>query len=99
MKKLVVLSGGAMCLLSACVSPVDIGGDPSLRGLGKVPENVRAIAAPYQDLSDVRINKADGCFVYRHKGPVETTYLPLRAAKGQPICTKRDKPAEEPAAT
>ena len=55
---------------------------------------MRAIAGPGQDLSDVRINNADGCFVYRYNGPVETTYLPLRNRKGQPICAKRDTPAE-----
>ena len=93
MKKLVLLSGGAVLLLSACVSPEGVSSDPSMRSLGEVPENVRAIAAPYQDLSDVRINASDGCFVYRHSGPVETTYLPLRNKKGQPICAKRDAPA------
>ena len=94
MKKLVVLSGVTVCLLSACVSPEGGASDANSRGFAEVPENVAAIAAPGQDLSNVRINNADGCFVYRHQGPVETTYLPLRNRKGQPICAKRDAPAE-----
>ncbi len=94
MKKLVVLSSAAACLLSACVSPEASGGDPNSRGFAEVPESVAAIAAPGQDLNNVRMNNSDGCFVYRHQGPVETTYLPLRNRKGQPICAKRDAPAE-----
>ncbi|WP_248368167.1 hypothetical protein [Aliiroseovarius sp. S1339] len=94
MKKLVLFSGAAVALLSACVSPEGVSGNSNTRSFAEVPENVRAIAGPGQDLSDVRINNADGCFVYRHQGPVETTYLPLRNRKGQPICAKRDEPAE-----
>ncbi|MCI2394458.1 hypothetical protein [Aliiroseovarius sediminis] len=94
MKKLVIMTGAALVSLSACVSPEGVSGGVDTRSMGQVPENVRAIAAPYQDLSDVRINEADGCFVYRHQGPVETTYLPLRNRKGQPICVKREESAE-----
>lgn len=94
MKKMVFLSGSAVLLLSACVSPEGVSGNTNTRSFAEVPENVRAIAGPGQDLSDVRINNADGCFVYRYNGPVETTYLSLRNRKGQPICAKRDTPAE-----
>ncbi|SEV96503.1 hypothetical protein SAMN05444851_0580 [Aliiroseovarius sediminilitoris] len=89
MKKLGILSSAAVVTLSACVNPEGVGGNATSRPLNPVPENVRAIAAPYQDLSDVQINASDGCFVYRHQGPVEATYLPLRNRAGQPICTKR----------
>ena len=95
MKKLGILTGAVVVSLSACVSPEGASGGADTRSFGSVPENVRAIAAPGQDLSDVRLNNSDGCFVYRYQGPVETTYLPLRNRKGQPICAKRD---EAPAA-
>lgn len=91
MKKLLILPGLAACFLSACVSQQSVSDDPSMRSLPEIPENVKAIAAPGQDLSDVRINAEDGCFVYRHNGPVETTYLPLTNRKGQPICAKREE--------
>ncbi|UWQ14737.1 hypothetical protein K3556_02250 [Aliiroseovarius sp. M344] len=95
MKKLSILSSAVVVSLSACVSSEGVSGNTNTRAMGAVPENVRAIAAPGQDLSDVRLNNTDGCFVYRYQGPVETTYLPLRNRKGQPICAKRE---ETPAA-
>jgi hypothetical protein len=30
----------------------------------------------------------DGCYWYRHIGPVETTMLPLLTVEGRPICTQ-----------
>ncbi|MGH1368046.1 MAG: hypothetical protein ACRBCL_05470 [Maritimibacter sp.] len=54
----------------------------------EVPEGVLEIAAPYQDLTAVKIDPVDGCYVYRHVGPVETTFLPLRATNGRPICSR-----------
>lgn len=56
--------------------------------LVELPEQVLALAAPFQDLSAVKIDPTDGCYVYRHVGPVETTYLPLRSTAGRPICTR-----------
>ncbi len=55
--------------------------------IAELPEGVLAIAAPYQDLSAVRIDPETGCYVYRHIGPVENTFLPLRTPEGGPICT------------
>lgn len=55
-----------------------------------VPENVVAIAAPYQDVSTARVLSRDGCYWYLHPGPVETTLLPLRTRDGRPICTARE---------
>ncbi|MEI4234759.1 hypothetical protein [Roseovarius sp. D22-M7] len=51
-----------------------------------VPEEVIALAAPYQDVATARLLPRDGCYWYRHEGPVETTLLPLRTADGRPIC-------------
>lgn len=53
-----------------------------------LPEDVVAIAAPNQDLTSVRLRPEDGCYWYRHIGPVETTLLPLRNVEGRPICTR-----------
>ncbi|MCA0871404.1 hypothetical protein LCL97_11250 [Seohaeicola saemankumensis] len=56
-----------------------------------MPDNIRAIAAPHQDLTAVRIDPADGCYNYRHDGPVEVTYIPLRSVNGNPICSRAPK--------
>lgn len=58
-----------------------------------LPEAVIALAAPYQDLRTARLMPEDGCYWYRHAGPVELTMLPLRTAEGRPICTQ---PRTEP---
>ena len=55
---------------------------------GTLPESVSSIAAPWQDLRSARLRPADGCFWYTHRGPVETTELPLRTRAGNPICTR-----------
>ncbi|MEJ6404990.1 hypothetical protein [Yoonia sp. 2307UL14-13] len=69
------------------------GRDPSL--LRTVPEGVISIAAPNQNLDEVRINPADGCYEYLYRGPVETTFLPLRTPDGRPICNpKEESPTE-----
>jgi hypothetical protein len=52
-----------------------------------IPEQVAALAAPYQDVSTARLLPRDGCYWYLHQGPVETTLLPLRTIDGRPICT------------
>ncbi|SHF12796.1 hypothetical protein SAMN05444279_1186 [Ruegeria intermedia] len=80
----------AAVLLSvgACTETASMSGASAPRDLAKVPEGVIAIAAPGQDLSAVRIMPEDGCYWYRHVGPVETTYLPLRTVDGRPICAR-----------
>ena len=88
MRTSVWLWGGATLLLAACDGFEGGFGDPSGQFISELPEGVLAIAAPYQDLKAVRIDAADGCYVYRHVGPVETTFLPLRAVNGRPICTR-----------
>ncbi|MDA7423469.1 hypothetical protein [Thalassococcus lentus] len=72
--------------LAACEPvPGDAG---ATGGIVTVPESVSSIAAPFQDLTTARIRSEDGCYWYTHKGPVETTQLPLRTKAGNPICTK-----------
>lgn len=77
------LTAVLMALAACTASPTatNANGD-----LVKLPEEVAALAAPHQDLTAVRLNPEDNCFWYRHVGPVENTYLPLRTKSGQPIC-------------
>ena len=79
--------GGAL-LLAACETTTT-GSSTTPEGfIAELPEAVLELAAPYQDLSAVRIDPASGCYVYRHVGVVETTFLPLRTREGRPICTR-----------
>ncbi|CUH66167.1 hypothetical protein TG4357_02275 [Thalassovita gelatinovora] len=86
MKARVWIIGCATVLVAACEN----GQSSSSEGgfYKELPEGVRAIAATNQDLTAVRIDPADGCYVYRYVGPVETTFLPLRTADGRPICSR-----------
>lgn len=59
----------------------------------ELPEGVLAIVATNQDLTAVKIEPSDGCYVYRHVGPVETTFLPLLTSDGRPICTVLPDPS------
>ncbi|WP_136440157.1 hypothetical protein [Pacificoceanicola onchidii] len=77
----------ALLGLAAC-EPVPGGDGAPTGGIVTVPDSVSSIAAPFQDLTTARINPTDGCFWYTHKGPVETTQLPLRTSAGNPICTR-----------
>lgn len=54
---------------------------------GNVSEAVAALAAPDQDVATARLMPSDGCYWYEHRGPVETTLLPLRTVGGNPICS------------
>jgi len=53
----------------------------------ELPEGVRALIAPGQDTTTARI-ESDGCYWYLHRGPVETTYIPLETRDGRMICTR-----------
>ncbi len=88
MKKIVWLLGCAPLLLSACEEFDGAASPASGQFLTEVPESVRTLAAPNQDLQSVRLDTARGCYVYRYQGPVETTLLPLRTPDGRPICVK-----------
>ena len=96
MKMQFFLSVGALTLLAACGSVQSSNSAPSDGFIKELPEGVLSIVAPYQDLNAVRIDPVDGCFIYRHNGPVETTFLPLRSVNGRPICTR---PADVPMVT
>ena len=85
--------GIAILTLGGCSSLDGQTGTSTEGFIKELPEGVLEIAAPFQDLNAVRIEPTDGCFVYRYVGPVETTYLPLRSKRGNPICTR------EPGAT
>lgn len=87
----VCILGCAAMLLSACEDFQGASGAPGEGFIRELPEEVLAIAATNQDLSAVRINPADGCYVYQYVGPVETTFLPLRTTGGSPICTRTDE--------
>jgi hypothetical protein len=80
-------------LLGACSASDMSPATSSSPGATDLPEGVVAMAAPNQDLASARVNPADGCYWYRHRGPVETTLLPLRTPKGNPICTRPVEPA------
>jgi hypothetical protein len=79
---------GCCLLLSACSVPASQSVDKESGFLKELPEGAAAIAAPYQNLQEVVLKPEDGCYWYRHVGPVETTMLPLRTAAGRPICTQ-----------
>lgn len=67
--------------LSACVSTTPEGETE------QVSEQVRELAAPGQDLTQVRL-ESDGCYWYRYSGPVETTFLPLLTRDDRMICVR-----------
>lgn len=92
----VAISAAAALLLAACDAPVDAGRESG--GASRaVPDAVRELAAPHQDLSTARVREEDGCYWYRHVGPVETTLLPLRTADGRPICARPPEEGAPPA--
>lgn len=91
MKNLVLLVGVAAFGLSGCVAPSGVANmDPNLKTRATLPPEVAETVAPGQDTSDIRVDARDGCLMYRHTGPVETTYIPLRNKKGRAICIKQD---------
>jgi hypothetical protein len=83
-----ILAGFLMFLGLAACEPMPTTGGPGGGGTANVPESVSSIAASYQDLTTARIRPEDGCYWYTHRGPVETTELPLRTTNGNPICVR-----------
>lgn len=77
-----------LLVLGACSAPLNQATDKSTGFLNELPEGVAMIAAPYQNLQEVILRPEDGCYWYRHVGPVETMMLPLRTVAGRPICTQ-----------
>ena len=88
MKKTITVLGAALFGLSACVDANTASGTGPDLFITNVPEGVLAIAGPGQDLTALQIDPVDGCYTFRHIGPVETTMLPLRSKNGRPICTQ-----------
>lgn len=82
----------ALVLVTGCApGPAPTQADGTMEA---VPEAVLAAAAPWQDLTAITLREEDGCYWYRHVGPVETTFLPLLTREGRPICTRLpDAPA------
>ncbi len=86
MRRKFTISFAFSAFLSGCTAVVGAGDkDPDI-----IPEQVAALAAPYQDVSTARLLPRDGCYWYLHEGPVETTLLPLRTVNGRPICATRE---------
>lgn len=88
MTKTFAFLGCTLIGLGACVPIEQSAGVPSIQFISEVPESVLAIAAEGQDLKALKIDPVDGCYTFQHVGPVETTFLPLRAKNGRPICTR-----------
>ena len=88
MRNLTWVFGCATALLASCDTYESGNSNSSDRFIAELPEGVHEIAAPYQDLTSVKIDSSDGCYIYRYAGPVETTYLPLRTTEGRPICSR-----------
>jgi hypothetical protein len=95
--KLLLLAGLS---LAACTEMATTGtASNGSRFLPDLPESVRAIAAPGQNLDQVVFLEDDNCYWYEHAGPVETTLLPLRTARGNAICAEQPTAPAAPAAT
>lgn len=78
----------SMLGLAACSEQTSGTGGAEPGYVANLPEDVLAIVAPNQNLNAVQLRPEDGCYWYRHDGPVETTMLPLRTTAGNPICTR-----------
>lgn len=77
----------AALALAGCVTTGAPAPDDAAGAFTEVPEAVLAAAAPNQDLRSV-VLMPDGCYWYSHRGPVETTMLPLLTTAGRAICTR-----------
>ncbi|MBV7408112.1 hypothetical protein [Maritimibacter sp. DP1N21-5] len=75
-------------VLAACETGTMTATQPGATTPGGLPENVLSLAAPYQDVNSARLDEVTGCYSYLHRGPVESTYLPLRTIDGRPICAR-----------
>lgn len=74
------LALGASVALAGCVPTT-----PEGQFEEGLPEEVLALVGPGQDTSSVRL-EADGCYWYLHRGPVESTYIPLMTRDQRMIC-------------
>jgi len=83
-----MICAGSMVFTMSCTVEGTTGGQGAMSGQRSAPEAVLAMAGPNQDLSTAVLREADGCYWYTHRGPVETTQLPLRTRGGQAICNQ-----------
>lgn len=88
-KKRGLMIASLLMLTAGCTIPPSLGGKAAGAG-SSIPENVKAIAAPNQDINTAHLRPEDRCYWYKHRGPVETTLLPLRTVNGNPICAPRE---------
>lgn len=88
MKAWVWILGCTSFMVAACGNMQGNNINPENGFFKELPEGLLAIVATNQDLTAVRLDPTDGCYVYRYVGPVETTFLPLRSIRGGPICNK-----------
>ncbi|RME17042.1 MAG: hypothetical protein D6801_04250 [Alphaproteobacteria bacterium] len=93
MPKPIWLLASAGLILAACATPDAATVNADAGYIAELPEAVLAIVAPGQNLAAVRIDPTTGCYIYRHDGPVESTFVPLRSTEGRPICTREVDPA------
>ncbi|WP_338050527.1 hypothetical protein [Roseovarius dicentrarchi] len=88
-EKRAVMIATTLSLTAGCaMQSAETGG--TANQIGNIPANVVALADPNQDISTARLLPDDGCFWYEHRGPVETTLVPLRSPEGNPICAARE---------
>ena len=77
--KAIIGAIAAATILAGCVQPTPEG------EVEVLPAEVLALVAPGQDPASARL-EADGCYWYLHRGPVESTYIPLLTREQRMIC-------------
>ena len=87
MTRLIFIAGATLWLGACTSSGVTTGGAPGGVVESNLPDQVVSLAAPGQDLRSAKLMPEDGCYWYRHVGPVETTMLPLLSVNKRHICT------------
>ena len=80
-RAMIALCGAGLALAGCVATPTPEGQSVTLS-----PE-VLAAVGPGQDTSTARL-ESDGCYWYLHRGPVETTYIPLLTRDDRMICTR-----------
>ncbi len=82
--KLIYTLIAVLTLLGACVpyTPSTPEGETV-----SLPPEVLAVLAPGQAIDTARI-ESDGCYWVEHRGPVETTYIPLKTRDDRLVCTR-----------
>ena len=82
-RSLFILAG---VLINAGCGSMTAGTETARTGAESLPPDLFALAAPGQDVASARLRPEDNCYWYEHRGPVETTLLPLTTIEGRPIC-------------